>query len=364
MDARARGAISRPLLTSAYPARMSGVFISHASADAKLVDEFVDSILRLGCDLGPSELFYSSGADTGVPSGEDLLAHVRTRAGEANLVVAVITPTYQTRPVCVAELGAAWAKAGSLFPLLVPGMPRGDLEGVLSGMLVRYLDDEAALDELHDRILDGKNRQVSARTWGKYKAKWLASVNRLAKGVPQVRTVSEAEVAKLEEHVAELKEALAESEGERAELRDQLDELSETLPADVVKAVRLPKGEKDRYLFYRKAAREALADLNPVVADAIFFHNAGRSMPWPDRFEEPTRHDYAQQASDDGYLSDRDEGLDPNPEFEDVALAIDAVGELSEFLGTSSTAFQAWFRSEYKMPASLDKRAVWTELLG
>lgn len=344
---------------------MSGVFVSHASVDVKLVDEFVDTVIRLGCGLSPAELFYSSGADTGVPSGEDLLAHVRARAGGATLVVAIVSPTYQTRPVCIAELGAAWARAGNLFPLLVPGMPRGDLEGVLSGMLIHYLDDEVALDELHDRISAATGQTVSAKTWGKYKAKWLASVDRLAAAVPAVRRVTEAELDKLEERLDDLKSALTDSESERAELREQLDELSKMLPVEAVRGVRLPKKEKDQYLFYLKACREALEPVSAVVADAVFFHNAGRSMPWPDRFEEPTRHDYAQQAADDGYLTDRDdEGLDPNPDFEDVAAAIEAVSNLAEFLDKSSSDFQAWFRSEHKMPPKLDKRAVWMELLG
>src|SRR4051794_22030429 len=101
---------------------MPGVFVSHASADSVLVDEFVDTVLRLGCGLGPETLFYTSGADTGVPSGSDLLAHVRSRVSDATLVVAILTPTYQTRSVCVAELGAAWARTGNLFPLLAPNM--------------------------------------------------------------------------------------------------------------------------------------------------------------------------------------------------------------------------------------------------
>src|SRR5919198_1147892 len=36
--------------------------------------------------------------------------------------------------------------------IAVPGMPRTDLEGVLVGMLMKYLDDGSALDELHARI--------------------------------------------------------------------------------------------------------------------------------------------------------------------------------------------------------------------
>lgn len=108
---------------------MPGVFISHAFADRALVDPFVDDVIRLGCGVPPEQVFYSSGEDTGVPSGEDLNAYVRKQVADASIVVAVISPTFQTRPFCVAELGAAWAKVGNLFPIAVPGMGRTDLEG-------------------------------------------------------------------------------------------------------------------------------------------------------------------------------------------------------------------------------------------
>jgi hypothetical protein len=56
---------------------VSRVFVSHASADAELVDAFADTLLRNGCNLGPDDIFYTSGEDTGIPSGADLIATVR-----------------------------------------------------------------------------------------------------------------------------------------------------------------------------------------------------------------------------------------------------------------------------------------------
>lgn len=155
---------------------MGGVFFSHASADHELVDPFVDYIVRLGCGVPTSQTFYSSGEDTGVPSGYDLASHIRDRVADASIVVAIISPSFQTRPFCVAELGAAWARVGNLFPIAVPGMERTDLEGVLAGMAVRHLDEGSALDELHDRVGVAVGEATEAKSWGRYKAKWLANV--------------------------------------------------------------------------------------------------------------------------------------------------------------------------------------------
>jgi Histidine-specific methyltransferase, SAM-dependent/TIR domain len=156
-----------------------GIFISHAAADEKLADEFVDKIIRLGCNV-PSELiFYSSGADTGVPVGENLNSYVRKKAKGAKLVVALITPAFQSSPFCIAELGAAWNRAGSLFPLHAPQLERADLGGVLRGLAIREMTDETALDELHGRISDTVGEATKTVTWGKYKRGWLNAADDL-----------------------------------------------------------------------------------------------------------------------------------------------------------------------------------------
>lgn len=164
---------------------MPGIFVSHASDDKQLVDAFVDIVLRLGCNVPSEAIFYSSGADTGVPSGSDLNAYVRNRIGDMDLVVAVITLTFQARPFCVAELGAAWSRVGNLFPVKHPELGRAEMEGVLTGMVVRSFDEGEALDELHDRVRETTGHTTSAQTWGHCKEKWLEGLPTLLDAVLQ-----------------------------------------------------------------------------------------------------------------------------------------------------------------------------------
>lgn len=91
---------------------MGRVFVSHASADAALTNEFVDKILRSGCGLKDKQFFYSSDPRTGVANGKSVMETVRRELSESDLVVVIVSSTYQSRPVCLAELGAAWARAG------------------------------------------------------------------------------------------------------------------------------------------------------------------------------------------------------------------------------------------------------------
>ena len=343
---------------------MSGVFVSHAFHDQPVVDEFVDVVVRLGCGVSPDEIFYSSGEDTGVPSGSDLLSHVRTKVGEANLVVAVVSPAFQSRPVCVAELGAAWSRVDNLFPLAMPGMKRTDLEGVLEGMAVRYLDDGAALDEFHDRVRDDLGARVKGATWGRYKAKWLANVARLVAALPETKSISLAELDGLKRDLEGARAALIESEEQRVEALEQIEELSKTRPAETVRRVRRPKNDVAQFELLQREALEALRDLPAIVQEAIWHELSHGEMPWPDGFEDRYRSDDAQSAFDDGLLSESgNDQLVPNTDFVTVADASFAVHELLAFLQDPSGQFEEWFRREYGMPPDLRKRAVWDRLL-
>ncbi len=164
-------------------ASVPGVFVSHAASDKPFVDAFVDNLLLLGCEVPRRQIFYSSGAATGVPGGADLGAYVRGRVGGDVLVVALITPTFLRRPFCIAELGAAWGQADNLLPLLSPEVSPDELDGILTSLLVRTVDDDGALDELHDRVGNAVGLLPKATTWSDGKRKWLGDLTRHLKGI-------------------------------------------------------------------------------------------------------------------------------------------------------------------------------------
>lgn len=341
------------------------VFVSHASADHELVDAFVDGPLRNGCNLTPDQIFYTSGEDTGVPSGSNLLEHVRRQVSEAGLVVAIITPTYRTRPVCIAELGAAWSRTGSLFPIALPGMARADLDGVLQGLAIRYLDDSAALDELHDTISEKIGSTVKSTTWNRHKQKWFANIDRLIARSPVPDTPTAAEHQRVLADLEGAREALTESEDENAELREQLDEMAAAKDPAEAKLVRLPKNEKKRFDKLCDNVIDALRPLPNILEEVIWHDLLLGPMPWPNGFEEPDRLNAARDAVQAGLLEENgSELLTPNTEFAKVAAAVDAADGLCRFLADEITEeFDEWFRGHYGMPPDLTLRNVWDALI-
>lgn len=328
---------------------MAVVFVSHASADNVLIDEFVDTILRNGCGLAPQEIFYSSGADTSVPDGQDLLEYVREQVGETGLVVTMLTPTFGTRPVCVAEMGAAWGSTGKLFPLLVPGMERTDLEGVLSTQLVEYMDNEGALDRLHDKVVELSGRKVGSATWTRAKRKWHRRLNEIIEqgGVPTPRVVTIEDYEVIVTERDDLVAALDAAEEEADRLREERDAIAALKDQEAVTQAKLPKKAVDRFNHLVGSARKQLAVIGQhEVAEAIvasFSGQRGLTVPMDDQWER----DRVFALADEGLLIDTGDGtFRASDDFTTHTEATDAV-EQAIVAMPDDPDFDEWFRAQF-----------------
>jgi hypothetical protein len=345
---------------------MSKVFVSHAAADSPLVDEFVSRILDNGCGLDVTQIFYSSDRDTGVPSGYNLLSYVQHEVGSADLVIAIVSPMFQTRPVCVAELGAAWSRTGNLFPLAVPGMARPDMEGVLEGMTVFRVDDPDALDELAARVAGATGVHRTALTWNKAKERWLADVGRLAGELEEPAVVSPEAHAKVQAQLDAARAALTESSAENCALEERLEAYKTAATDEERRAALLPSDDIERFHVLRKEAAAAVARLDPIVQDVMRHEATEGPMSRPSVFEDQYRADDARAAEQAGYLAEDSDGLlTTNTDIRKVKNAHEAVAMLRQELeqGGFSPDFDEWFEEEYEAPPNLRLGVVWDALL-
>ncbi len=327
------------------------------------------NVLQLGCGLDPAEVFYSSGADTGVPDGSDLLAHVRDRVGSADLVVALITHTYLSRPICMAERGAAWGVVGEdkRFPLLAPGMKREDLIGILPSLLIRYGDDRGALDALHDRVGRAVGRRSDTATWGRHVRKWEVAVSELAANLPVPQVASVSELDRLREQLAERDEVIDDMEQQIVELERQLLAVSDLKDRSAVAQATLPKGNQERFEALVAASRKALSKVSAIVKEAIRCDVSGRQMRWPNGFDDPQAHSEVERALDDGELLEGsyDDTLVPDYEIRAASEARDAILKLIAFIETEAEPqLHEVFEEEHGVPLDLRRRQAWEGLLG
>ena len=340
---------------------MSKIFVSHASADRLLVDPFVDDVIRSGSEVNRQNLIYTSGTDTRIPSGTNLNAYVQNNVGTADLIIAVISPNFRASAYCMAELGAAWVQAGTLFPIGIPGYSYGDVDGVLEGLLVRNIDDDVTLDELHDAICRVTGARIDALTWGKYRVKWLASVASYTARLPVVETYTAADMDRARLKLEGTQAALRDSEEKCRVLQGQLQEMAAIRVAADVEAVLLPADEEERFEALREKASDLLGKLPGVVGDAMFFDWTGPGMGRPTDQWEAIDFD---RAVSDGYLAENgNELISPNRDSLRVENAYNAVEDLGSFLDETSSEFGAWFRRKYDMSPDLRKKVIWRALL-
>jgi hypothetical protein len=342
---------------------MPGIFVSHASADRVLVDPLVETIVRLGCEVPKKEIFYSSGEDTGIPSGSNLNEYLRSKLEKVSIVIAIVSPAFQNRPYCVAELGAAWSVVGKLFPIAIPGMEHSDMQGVLSGMIVRRLDDSAALDELHDLLCDNMSPSPRAKTWGKFKNQWLARLDGYVGQLPKIRVITSGDYDRVTADLLGAREALREAEDKVREFEKKVDLLVVAKSAKEAVEIALPEEEHERFNVLERRAREALAEVPMVVRDAIRLKLRNEEMPWPRSFDDRSEVEEAYQA---GFLEEgsSDVTVVPNLEYDEVRIAVEAVERLGEYLNEEnrSETFAGWFRSEYGVPLHLSHKRVWEKI--
>ncbi|MGX1768247.1 toll/interleukin-1 receptor domain-containing protein [Dietzia sp. NPDC055343] len=341
------------------------VFVSHANADGEYVTKFVEGILIRGAGLRSDDVFYSSAADMGVKSGEHLMERVRTEAGDSALVIALVTPMYQTRPVCVAELGAAWAR-DVLFPVLAPGMDRSDLEGVLPGLMIKPADDETVLDELADQIRK-LGFEFEATSFGAGKATWQSDLRRGVAPALLELSPNADDLRRLQQDLANTQVALDEAKADLEKERERNDRLSAAKTATEVREANLPSNENERFEALRGDVKEAFRPLTRVVADAVWHDIAEQEMHRPERFERPDEYEAINDEMKAGRLNVDDETgeVSPDTSFPAVERARDTALELMHYLDPRerSEAFFEWFRNEYQTPMDLTKKACWDAVI-
>ena len=156
------------------------LFISHASKDKKIVDQFVDEVLERGLGIDQdTEVYYTSGHVTGIRAGADFREDIRQGLIGAKIVFCFITENYTASQYCIAELGAAWAFEKVIIPIRIP--PKSKMQGGELYAILQAIDgsDRLALNRLRDDLVNihlvGKRIESSAK-WEKALGKFLDAI--------------------------------------------------------------------------------------------------------------------------------------------------------------------------------------------
>ena len=133
------------------------VFISHAEADKKFANEIVTLLEFIGVK-GKENLLCTSVNGYRIPLGYDIIEYLRETFNKKNLFVIILhTHNYYTRPVCMNEMGAAWALKTKYFSVLAPDFGFSDMTGVVNSKDVSI---KIGADDCDTRINQLKNELI------------------------------------------------------------------------------------------------------------------------------------------------------------------------------------------------------------
>jgi len=145
------------------------LFISHASSDRRLADLLRDTLVLGG--IPEERIFYSSARASGIPSGQEVQSYLRTELQDAGLVIELISVTFLARPMCLIELGGAWALEKPTYPVVVPPLERGEatqqVGNVHMGLLGTDAEVDDVFDELHGRLADELDLSTKTTSWNR-----------------------------------------------------------------------------------------------------------------------------------------------------------------------------------------------------
>lgn len=157
------------------------VFISHASADKELIDEFMNDILKNGLGLDDSNIVCTSFGKTGVPMGDNIPNYIKDNIEKATVVLAMVSKAYKASEVCQNEVGAAWALGNKPIEIVLPDADFNQLGWLFNLDKAAKISDSSDLDHLQEILSDKLGLKIKTSN------QWNPCVNSFLKHIASIQ---------------------------------------------------------------------------------------------------------------------------------------------------------------------------------
>lgn len=249
------------------------IFISHATADKRLVNPFMD-LIQTQFGLTRDNFFNTS--DEELQAGGQWVEEIKQGMHDSSLVLPVITPAYLESAFCLCELGATWVKSTDLIPIIVPPLDYKALNVTPFRAVYQTisLDSEEGLTRLYDAITyRGIGKGNVTRFISRAKQFQVRDLSPFIQDMKQREDVSPALVKQLKADVERYKEAFESSESEMDQLREENKRLRLMKDAQEVKQMDYDHmGEWDELMAAAEEAKSILKSL-PRYASSVLYQN-------------------------------------------------------------------------------------------
>ena len=158
--------------------KISKVFISHATADAEVVEEVIDILETIG--LESNQIFCTSFEGYGIDLGENFLDAIKEELSSDCLVIFLLSKKFYESQVCLCEMGATWVLAKEHIPVLIPPLDFSDVKGVIPLTQGFKINEPLKLNIFKDKIEKAFSIQSSLTmsTWERKRDRILARIEK------------------------------------------------------------------------------------------------------------------------------------------------------------------------------------------
>ncbi len=184
-------------ISQAQPSSKKRIFISHASKDKELINEFVDSMILLGMGIESKVIAYTSREDTGVLLGESIPQFIQDNIACADIVLLMISDNYKKSEVCLNEMGAAWALNKYIVQILLPNTSFDKLGWLCSLEKAMEIDNAESMDGLCEIFSDRLDIGIKPSTWNRNKSAFISYCKSLSTSL--LPSIIEHDVFKIED---------------------------------------------------------------------------------------------------------------------------------------------------------------------
>jgi hypothetical protein len=155
---------------------MREIFVSHATADARLAEALVDFLMD-AIGVSSKSIFCSSLDGYGNLLTYHFNAHMRDQISDAKLVLLLMTPAYMESRFCLMELGAVWTRSINALPIIVPPVGFDEVSKTIGDVQGWNITNRDGLQTLRATVIaamgiEGKEHHV----FDKRRDRWLADL--------------------------------------------------------------------------------------------------------------------------------------------------------------------------------------------
>ena len=154
------------------------IFISHASADAPIINAFIKEILMLGCGLKSEDIFCTLD-HTVIRTGDDFREQIVENMKSCDFILCFVSDNYRKSEICQNEMGAAWALGSNrILPFKFPNLSFSEIGFLNVTKQAADITDETKLDELHRELIEYHGLQHNWVNFNQRKADFINFVHK------------------------------------------------------------------------------------------------------------------------------------------------------------------------------------------